>query len=163
MSEHRIFIKRIGLVAAAKFITGFRGLLLLPLLSKTIGAAQYGIWSQILITIGLLTPFLMLNLATAAVRFLPAEQDRKKVATGIFTVIFSVLSASIFCAALLFLFSGSFARVFLQDPSAAFFIKLAAMVLVLEALGQTSLESFRIFGQIKKYSLLTIVQTALEI
>lgn len=163
MSEHRIFIKRIGLVAVAKFITGFRGLLLLPLLSKTIGAAQYGVWSQILITIGLLTPFLMLNLATAAVRFLPAEREAQKVAKGIFTVMFSVLAAGACCALALFLFSDYFAGIFLQDPSASFFIKLAALVLVLEALSQTGLESFRIFGQIKKYSLLTITQTGLEI
>ena len=163
MSEHRIFIKRIALVGIAKFITSFRGLLMLPLLTKTIGVAGYGIWSQILVTVGLLTPFLILNLNSAAVRFLPAEKDNKKVAKGIFTVLFTVLFVGIFFAALLFLFSDSFANILLKDPSASFFIKLTSVLLILEALNLTSLESFRIFGQIKKYSILTILQTILEI
>jgi len=163
MSEHRIFIKRITLVGVAKVVTSFRGLLLLPLLTKTIGAAGYGIWSQILVTVGLLTPFAMLSLTSATVRFLPAEKDNKKVAKGIFTVIFTVLFVSIFFALILFLFSNSFANVFLRDSSASFFIKVTSVLLILEALNQTSLESFRIFGQIKKYSVLTILQTVLEI
>jgi O-antigen/teichoic acid export membrane protein len=163
MSEHRIFIKRIALVGIAKFIISFRGLLLLPLLTKTIGVASYGIWAQILITVGLLVPFIMLGLTSATARFLPAEKDTKKVARGIFTVIFTVLFVSIFFALILFLFSNSFASILLRDPSASLFIKLASALLILEALNQTCLESFRIFGHIKKYSVLTISQTILEI
>src|SRR3989344_7175980 len=102
MSEQRVFVKRIALVAIAKFITSFRGIFLLPLLTKTIGATYYGIWTQILITLGLLTPFLILNLNSATVRFLSAEKDHKKVAKGIFTVIFFVLGISIFFALILF-------------------------------------------------------------
>ncbi|TSC95189.1 MAG: multi antimicrobial extrusion protein MatE [Parcubacteria group bacterium Licking1014_1] len=162
MFEHRIFIKRIALVAITKFFTSFRGLILLPFLTKAIGAAGYGIWSQILITVGLLTPFIMLNLTAAAIRFLPAEKDNKKVAKGIFTVIFATLFVSIFFALVLFLFSDSFANILLREPSASFFIKLTSVLLILEALSQISLESFRIFGQIKKYSILTILQTILE-
>lgn len=163
MSEYRIFIKRIALVGIAKFIIGFRGLLLLPLLTKTIGVAGYGVWSQILVTVGLLTPFMMLNLSSAMVRFLPAEKNNKKVAEGFFSVIFTVLFVSIVFAFVLFLFSNSFANILLRDPSASFFIKLASIFLILEALNQTCLDSFRIFGQIKKYSVLTILQTILEI
>jgi O-antigen/teichoic acid export membrane protein len=163
MSEHKIFIKRIALVGIAKLVVNFRGLILLPLLTKTIGVAGYGIWVQILVTVGLLAPFLMLNLAQPMVRFLPSEKDNKKAAKGIFTVIFTVMSFSIIFALILFLLSGSFANILLRDPSATFFIKLTAVLLVLEALNQISLESFRIFGQIKKYSILTIIQTVLEV
>ena len=90
MSEHKIFVKRITLVAIVKLVTSFRGLILLPLLTKTVGVVGYGIWSQISVTIGLLSPFIMLNLTASTVRFLAAEQDYKKVAKGIFTVIFTV-------------------------------------------------------------------------
>jgi O-antigen/teichoic acid export membrane protein len=51
----------------------------------------------------------------------------------------------------------------LKESSASFFIKLTSVLLILEALSQTCLESFRIFGNIKKYSLFTILQTILEI
>src|SRR3989344_8200353 len=115
MSEHRIFIKRITLIGLVKLVTSFRGLILLPLLTKAVGVVGYGIWSQISITIGLLSPFIMLNLTASTVRFLTSEQDHKKVAKGIFTVIFTVLFFSIFFAIILFLFSDSFADILLKE------------------------------------------------
>lgn len=163
MSEHRIFFKRVALIGVVKIITSFRGLILLPLLTKTVGVAHYGVWSQILVTVGLLMPLLTLNLATPMARFLSAERDTKKAGEGIFAIVFAVFFTSICVGLVLFLFSDSFAAVLLQDPSFSFFIKLASIILVLEALSQISMDSFRIFGQIKKYSGLTMAQTVLEI
>ena len=163
MSEYVVFIKRIGLVGITKFITSFRGLILLPILTKTLGAGYYGVWSLILITLGLLTPFVTLSLSSSMVRFLPAEKKKENVAKGIFTVIFTILFISIIFALALFLLSDSFANILLKDASASFFIKIAAILLILEALNQTTLEPFRIFGQIRKYSTLTVLQTLLEI
>lgn len=163
MSEYSVFISRIGLVGLAKFITSLRGLILLPILAKTLGVTNYGIWAQILVTIGLLMSFATLNLSAGMVRFLPAEKDKKNIARVIFTVIFTVLFVAVIFALILFLLSDPFAKILLRDVSASFFIKIGAFLLILEALRQTSLESFRIFGQIKRYSILTVLQTFLEI
>jgi len=163
MSEHATFVKRIALVGIAQFITGSRGLFLLPILAKTLGPAGYGIWSQILITIGFLVPFATLNLSLAMVRFLSAEKIKENTAKGIFTVVFSTLLVGAVLGLILFLFSGPFATVLLRDPSASLFIKIASVLLILEALNQTCLEPFRMFGHIKKYSILTVLQTVLEI
>ncbi len=163
MSEHRIFFKRIASIGVVKIFTSFRGLIILPLLTKTLGVAYYGVWAQILITIGLLTPLLTLNLATPMVRFLAAEKDTKKTAQGIFTVIFTVLAAAGFFSLILFLFSDSTALLLLQDRSYAPFIQLAAAVLIFEVVSQISMDSFRIFGQITTYSFLSIFQTILEV
>jgi len=163
MSENKIFIKRVTLIGVVKFFTSLRGIVFLPLLTKTIGAYGYGIWSQILVTTGLFAPIIMLNLASSTVRFLSAEKDNKKISKGIFTVIFTVLLSGVFFALILFLFSDSFATILLKEPATSFFIKLTSALLILEALNQISLESFRALGQIKKYSALIILQTILEI
>lgn len=163
MSEHKIFIKRVALVGVVKFITGLRGLILLPILAKTIGTAGYGIWTQILITVGFLVPFATLNLSSSMVRFLSAEKIKENTAKGVFTVIFSILIVGASLGLVLFIFSGPFAAVLLRDPSASLFIKIAGVLLALEALDLTCLEPFRMFGQIKRYSYLTVLQTVLEI
>jgi len=62
MSEYIVFAKRVSLIGVVKFISSLRGLILLPILAKNLGVANYGIWSQISVTVGLLTPFLMLNI-----------------------------------------------------------------------------------------------------
>ncbi len=163
MSENKIFIKRIVIVFASKFITSLRGLILLPLLTKFMGPSNYGIWSQILVTIGIFSPVIMLNLTGSTVRFLSAEKDNKKISQGLFTVFFTTFFVGIFFALALFLFSDSFANILLKEPSASFFIKLTSVLLILEALNQTALESFRVIGQIKKYSKLTIFQNIFEV
>lgn len=161
MSTYTLFTKRVGLVGITNLIMNLRGLILLPILTKTLGADGYGAWSQILVTISLVMPFIMLGLPSSMVRFLPAE--KKNVGKGFFTVFFTILLTSVVFALFLLLASESLATLLLKDASLALIFKIASALVVLEALNQTSLQAFRIFGQIKKYSMLAIVQTFIEI
>ena len=86
MSKFKLFAGRVFLVGITKAITSFRGLLLIPILTKSLGAEGYGIWTQIQVTISLLAPPCALGLGYAIVRFLATENDREKVSTGIISV-----------------------------------------------------------------------------
>lgn len=163
MSEYNLFTKRVGLVGIVRLITNIRGLILIPILTKTLGAAEYGAWSQILVTVSLAMPFIMLGLPSAMVRFLPSEREKKNVGKGFFTVLFTTLFISMVFALFLFLSSNSLAILLLRNISFAPIFKIASALVILEALNQTSLQSFRIFGQIKKYSVLTVLQTFVEV
>ena len=163
MSEYTLFTKRVGLVGITNLIMNLRGLILIPILTKTLGATGYGAWSQILVTVSLAMPFVMLGLPSAMVRFLPAETENKKIGKGYFTVLFTILFISILFALFLFLSSNSLATLLLKDSSFAPIFKIASALVILEALNQTSLQPFRIFGQIKKDSVLTILQTFVEV
>ena len=75
MSEYKLFAQRVGLVGITTLIVNLRGLILIPILTKTLGADAYGIWSIIMITISLLSPLALLGLTTAMIRFLAAEKE----------------------------------------------------------------------------------------
>lgn len=47
MNECNLFAGRVGLVGLTNTIITLRGLILIPILTKTLGAEGYGIWSQI--------------------------------------------------------------------------------------------------------------------
>ena len=162
MSEHTKFIKRVGLVGIVKFIVSLRGIVLFPILAKVLGPASYGVWSQMLITVGFLLPFVTLALPESMIRFLAAKKDTKDIAKVIFTIIFFILITSIIFAVALSLLSGYFASIFLKDVSASPFIKIASLLIILGALNSVTIEAFRVFGQIKRYSALTISQALLE-
>ena len=89
MSEYTIFAKRIGLVGVAQTIVSLKGLIILPILTKTLGASDYGIWAQILITVSLLQPFIILGLDSSILRFL-SSVEKEKVVQGVITVFFVV-------------------------------------------------------------------------
>ena len=66
-------------VAIAAVVQFVIGLIPLPLLTKTLGAHDYGLWSQLNATVSLILPFTALGLGGAMIRFLAAEKDRGKI------------------------------------------------------------------------------------
>jgi O-antigen/teichoic acid export membrane protein len=57
--------------ALSQIVERLLSFFLLPLLTKEITIEEYGIWSQLILIIGVSTPILLLGLQTALVRFLP--------------------------------------------------------------------------------------------
>ncbi|MCD6203660.1 MAG: hypothetical protein J7I99_04805 [Methanophagales archaeon] len=48
MSEYKLFAQRVGLVGITTAIVSLRGLIIIPILTKTLGADAYGVWSVII-------------------------------------------------------------------------------------------------------------------
>ena len=163
MTEYKLFAQRVGLVGITNLIFSLRGLILIPILTKTLGADAYGIWSVIMVTISLLSPLALLGLTSAMIRFLAAEKDKRKIQEGFYSVIFVVFFAGLILSLIVFLLADSFAITILKDISAAPLIKIASVVILLQALDLASLEFFRTFGRMKKYSGLMLLQTIAEV
>lgn len=162
MSEYTIFAKRIGLVGVAQTIVSLKGLIILPILTKTLGASDYGIWAQILITVSLLQPFIILGLDSSILRFL-SSREKGGIVQGVITVLFVITVTGTVASLILFLSSDFIATTFLKEESAAFVIKIASPLIILGALNVVALGSFRVFGQIKRYSAIMLLQAFLEI
>ena len=75
MNSYKKYAKNVGLVTIANIISTLKGFILLPILTKTLGAELYGTWALISVTISLLTPFCTLRLDHVIVRFLSPEKD----------------------------------------------------------------------------------------
>jgi O-antigen/teichoic acid export membrane protein len=163
MTEYKLFAQRVGLVGITNLVFSLRGLILIPILTKTLGADAYGIWSVIMVTISLLSPLALLGLTSAMIRFLAAEKDKRKIQEGFYSVISVVFFAGLILSLIVFLLADSFAITILKDISAAPLIKIASVVILLQALDLASLEFFRAFGRMKKYSGLMFLQTVAEV
>ena len=163
MNEYKLFAQRVGLVGIVNFIVSLRGLILIPILTKTLGADAYGIWSIIIVTISLLSPLALMGLTTAMIRFLAAEKDKRSIQEGFYSVIFIVFFIGSVLSLAVFLLADSFAITILKDISAAPLIRIASVVIILQALDLASLEFFRAFGRMKKYSGLMLLQTVAEV
>lgn len=48
MPEYKLFAQRVGLMEIVNIIVSLRGLILIPILTKTLGADAYGVWSEVL-------------------------------------------------------------------------------------------------------------------
>ena len=163
MTEYKLFAQRVGLVGIVNLIVSLRGLILIPILTKTLGTDAYGIWSVIIVTISLITPLAMLGLPTAMIRFLSAEKDKGKIQDGFYSVISVVFFVGLILSLIVYLLADSFAIAILKDVSSAHLVKIASFVIPLQALDPASLEFFRAFGKMKIYSGFMLVQTVAEV
>jgi O-antigen/teichoic acid export membrane protein len=163
MNEYKLFAQRVGLVGIVNFIVSLRGLILIPILTKTLGADAYGAWSVIMVTISLLSPLALMGLTTAMIRFLAAEKDKRTIQEGFYSVIFIVFFTGLILSLAVFLLADFFAITILKDISAAPLIKITSIVILLQALDLVSLEFFRAFRRMKRYSVLMLLQTVVEV
>jgi len=149
----RLFINLLGSV---------RGLVYLPVIAKVLGSADYGVWAQITVTLTLLTPFLTLRLETACVRYLSSKRGRE-VARDFFGMLAVLGSTVLFIGILLFLLKKPFASLLFDDPSLSGFIGSLIFLIGARVLFQFLHGYYRAFKRIVAYSLIQLLQIALEL
>ena len=118
------------MVALTAFGT-IQSIIFLPIITKNLGAENYGIWTQIQITATLLVPITFLGLCQALSRFLPGENDEKRVQEGVYSSLIIVFGVTLMLAVFLMLFSVPAAGFFRFSPV---FIKLLSLIIIFEAL-----------------------------
>ena len=157
MPEYKLFAQRVGLVGIVNLLVSLSGIILLPILTKTLPIEEYGIWVQIIVTITLISPIVGMGLPYTMVRFLAAEKDKKKIQEGFYSIAVFILFTSLAASLLLFLFSEPFAAAFLGDR--ADLIRIISVLIPIECLNGLFLDFFRTFQRIKKYSFFNILYT----
>jgi O-antigen/teichoic acid export membrane protein len=156
------FGRSIGLVGIAQAIDRFKGLIIIPILTKNITTGDYGIYSLVLITILFLQPIILLGYDSGMLRFL-SLREKRNISQGISTGIVVALTTGIILSLVLFLSSDFLSTTVLKDESIGYAIKLALPLLILTAINTILLGSFRIFGLITWYSIVVIIKTIFEL
>ena len=162
MAEHReysTFGRQVGYVIVANVIVLLAALVQIPIVTRALGASNYGIWSLIQITINLIVPFAGLALGDSVIRFLAAEKDRAKVADGFLSVCTVVFISSSLASLLLFALAGLLARSIFGDPEAAFYIRLASALILLTCMFNTSICFIRMQRKIGLRTAITLLHS----
>lgn len=154
-------MRDIGSVGITNLFVSLSGLLLIPLLTKTLPIEEYGTWVQITVTMGLIPAVAMLGLPFTMVRFLAAVKTREEFQEGYYSI-----------AAVMVVNGGltSLAILLLAEPiAAALFgsrvqvVQILAAIVFLECMNGLQLNYFRTVQQIKRYSYLTLFKTCLQL
>lgn len=163
MSTYEKFTKDIGIITITNIIIALRGLILLPIIAKTLGTSGYGIWAQAIVTLSLLAPVSTFGLAFALTRFLAGEKNKKQIQEGFFSVLVIVLCLSSLIALALLLFASPIANTLFNDANTIGIVKITAILVPFSAANLVFLNFFRAFRQMKTYSILTVLQNFGEI
>ena len=163
MAEYKLFAQRVGLVGVANLIVSLKGIILLPILTKTLDIELYGIWVQIIVTTSLLTFLATLQLHGAIIRFFAGEKDKAKIKVGFYSVFALVFLFNLLLILIIAVLSEPLAITFFGGESAVPFVRLLCFIIPATALDTICIEFFRAFQQMKKYSGFLILQQILEV
>src|SRR3989344_708792 len=160
MSIYKKFTKDVFVIGLINALGFFRGIIVLPIITKFLGALNYGIWAQLSTTINLTAAFIVLGLPFALVRFLAAEKDKKEIQEGVYSVFASVGIIALVTALFLAMFSGWIAGFFQCDP---LLIKVLGLIIIFECLNAVNSSIFMAFQETKKYAFFIVVQLIGEV
>lgn len=148
MHSYIKFVKHILIVGSLDVLKVMQTLVFLPIITKILGVQDYGIWSQLKITMSLLVPFTFLGLHESLARFLPGAKDAKDTKEGIYSSSLVVLSVTIVLAFLLMIFAKPAASFFQFD---VIYVKFLSLLVVFEALNTILFVVIRSLREIGKY------------
>ncbi len=140
-------------------MTSLGAFFLLPIITKSLGAYDYGLWAQILITVSLISPLALFGMSMVEVRYLSSQTEAREIREGFFSILIFVTCTGILASILVFLCADSIASTFFQDSNAAEYIRMASGLILLNVINQITLFYFRIYHQIIKFSLILIFQS----
>ncbi|KKH48340.1 flippase [Methanosarcina sp. 1.H.A.2.2] len=159
MTNNKLLIQRVGLVGVTNLLLGLSTIILLPILTKNISIADYGIWAQISVTISILPGITMLGLPFTMTRFIPSAQTREEIQEMFYSILVIISISSGLACSLIYLFSKSIALT-LFDGNITI-VEIVSLIAFIECLNSTLNSYFRATQQIKKYSVFTFMQTVL--
>jgi O-antigen/teichoic acid export membrane protein len=154
--SHKKFIKDVAIIGFSQILINLSSFLLLPIISKTLGVYDYGIWSQLIVTVTLLTSLAILALSTAFVRFFSSKTDKREISKGFFSIFFFITFFSLIIISILIVFSTPISLFLFKTTIHSSLIQIMSFLIILNALYTIVLFYFRIYRQMLVYTVLTI-------
>lgn len=142
-------------------IRGIQGLLLIPLITKLTGASNYGIWIQISVIVSFALHLTNLGLQRAFWRFSVGLQDKAVIGARLSTVVATQLCTTVILFIILTANSGLIATYLFGASQNAIYVRLAAIIIILQQLQFTFITYFNTFRQFTIYNLLKILEPSL--
>jgi O-antigen/teichoic acid export membrane protein len=163
MSIYKKFAKDVGIVAVSEIIIKFRPLIFLPIITKALGASDYGVYTTLLITVALLASISLFGLTSSLIRFLPSKKDRTEVSEVFSSISSFVLLASIIIAALVSLSSDFLADTVFGEPSSSNIIRIGIFLLPLTVMLDVIYSFFAMRRRMLEFSLVKLADAFIPV
>jgi O-antigen/teichoic acid export membrane protein len=160
-NSYQKFAKDVFIIGIANALAALSGIVFMPLITKTLGAYDYGIWSQVNVTINLVLTFTGLGLPAAIVRFLPAKTNRGEIQESFYSILCLVFFTTLIASIGLITAADFIGRAFFDG--ATVIVRITGLIILVWSLDSVFITFFRAFRQMKRYALFTIANTYVQV
>jgi O-antigen/teichoic acid export membrane protein len=155
------FVLDVVLVGAVQLVDRLRGLLLLPIIVKSLGLAAYGVWTQFFTTAAVVRVLVALQLSEALVRY-AAGASREEQREYYYSLLFLVAGTGLLVGLPLTLFSRRTAELFLGGAEYANLALYLGVYICLSAADGLSIALFRALLHLRLAAILSTGTNLLE-
>jgi O-antigen/teichoic acid export membrane protein len=161
MTENKLLVQRIGLVALMNILSNLGGLVLLPILSKNMPVEDYGIWAQVTVTVGLVSIVILLGLPHSMIRFMAAIKEKDDIRESFYSIFIIVLLMGLLALIPFIYFSVPISNALFGGN--LFVTGILPLIILAETLNAILYTFFRTFQRMKIYSILAFIGTYLGV
>jgi O-antigen/teichoic acid export membrane protein len=161
--EYSKFGRQVGYTITAQLAGLVLLLIQLPILTRGLGDTLYGTWALISVTITLITPFSVLSLYIAIVRFLAAEKDADVIREDFISTCTIVFITGSALSILMLLLAGPMAELVFRDAGASQYLRLSSILILLNSFNMLVLGFLRTRRMIGLYTILTLAKIVLQL
>ena len=157
------FWKNASILAFAEILLKAKALIMMPFMTKHLGTVNYGIWSQVMVIVSLLTPLIFLGMDNSLLRFLPGESNEKQKKNFTGWLLFG-LGSGLFLLFLVNVMNNQVSILFFSDHEHyAKFVTLASLNIIITGMFSGIRCWFRIQSDALNLVILTVVQNILQV
>jgi len=163
LSTGRKFVSDVFVRTVFQVFNALRGLVFLPLIVRLYGTEGYSIWSQVILTIALLSPLMTLRLGAGLVRYMGRLETRQERADTFFTTAALVWVLSVAVLATTVLAKESLAFVMFDDRQLTSFAALFGLLLIMKSNFAFASSYYRAISALKTQTAILASEIVLEI
>jgi O-antigen/teichoic acid export membrane protein len=160
-NPYKKFARDVFIIGIANALLALSGIIFMPLITKILGAYDYGIWTQVQVTISMVIGFVSLGLPYALTRFLPAKADRGEIQEEFYSS-FCLIFIVTLVVSIIIIAAAQFIAGALFD-GATTVVQITGLIILVQSLDQVFLTLFRAFRQMKRYAIFTVANTYVQV
>ena len=154
-STYQKFARDVIIVALTTGLVALSGIFMMPLFTRTLGAANYGIWAQSYATVNMVLILATLGLPYAMTRILPGKTDRAAIRDDVYSALCLSFIVTLISSLIIFLSAPAIARSFFDGATDV--VKLTAVIILLSSPITIYVTLFRAFRHTNTYSVFTLI------
>ena len=140
----------------------FKGFILIPIITKIFGAANYGIWVQISVLQTMISPLVIFGLDATAVRFVSGK-EKSKIAQSFSTLYIFIFTGAFIAGALIIVFSPFISESFFLSKDDYKFVILVAPAILFTSLHTITKCYYFIINHAKMVTFIKLIESFLPI
>jgi O-antigen/teichoic acid export membrane protein len=156
-NSYQKFTRDVLVIGLANLLGALSGIVFLPLITKTLGADDYGIWVQVQAVTTLLMSFVGLGLPYAMNRFLAAKTERAEIQDEFWSVVFVVSLVTLAVSAIYIAAAGIIAEAFFEGQTDI--VRISGLIILVWSVNIVFLNYLRAFRQMNKFAGFSVAAT----